>query len=140
MLEESQEGSEWAIRIGDASPPAWGKKRSLSQDDTLEDDPKRRRLDSEYVSRFCHSIPSHPNQPSRFCVVTLVLNILHCLLTLSCLCSFENHVQVREIAAAFQFTPGEVGAYYSRVNQNVERTRRRFEKARKLLDGMSDVE
>lgn len=50
LLEESQEGSEWAIRIGDASPPAWGKKRSLTQEDTLGDNLKRKRADSGYVS------------------------------------------------------------------------------------------
>ena len=44
-IEESQEGSEWAIRIGDAPPPTWSKKRGLSQEDTLEDDPKRNRVD-----------------------------------------------------------------------------------------------
>lgn len=54
--------------------------------------------------------------------------------------SFERDLQVNEIAATFQFTPGEVSAYYFRVNQDAGRTRRRFEKARKLLDGMSDVE
>lgn len=52
-LEESQEGSEWAIRVGDAPPPAWSKKRGLSQEDTLEDDPKRKRVDSGCVFRFC---------------------------------------------------------------------------------------
>jgi hypothetical protein len=54
--------------------------------------------------------------------------------------SLEHDPQVKEIATAFQFTPSEVAAYYVRVNQNTERTRRRFEKARKLLDDMSDVE
>ena len=49
LLEESQEGSEWAIKIGDASPPAWGKKRSLSQEGASEVDPKRKRVDSGYV-------------------------------------------------------------------------------------------
>ena len=48
-LEESQEGSEWAIRIGDAPPPAWGKKRSLSQEERPEDDFKRRKLESGCV-------------------------------------------------------------------------------------------
>jgi phage gp36-like protein len=47
---------------------------------------------------------------------------------------------VREVAAAYRFDPTEVAEYYLRVNQNAERTRRRFEKARKLLDEMSDVE
>lgn len=45
-LEESQDGGEWAIRVGDAPPPVWGKKRSLSQEDTLEDEPKRQKVDS----------------------------------------------------------------------------------------------
>ena len=57
-----------------------------------------------------------------------------------CRPSFEDHARVKEIATAFQFTLNEVGAYFVRVNQDVERTRRRFEKARKLLDGMSDVD
>ena len=133
LLEESQDGGEWTIRIGDSPPPTWGKKRALSQEDTLEGDLKRKRLDSEYVFRFRHSPPLHPR-------ITLILNILHYLLTLPCRSSFEHHAQVREIATAFQFTPDEVDAYYSRVNQDAERTRRRFEKARMLLDAMSDVE
>jgi hypothetical protein len=52
LLEESQEGSGWAIRIGDASPPAWGKKRRLTQEDALEDGPKRKRVESGYVFWF----------------------------------------------------------------------------------------
>ena len=124
-LEESQEGSEWAIRIGDAPPPAWGKKRSLSQEGRLEDDSKRRRLDSGCVFHSSHPKPS---------------SIMYCSLTPFSRSSFEHHVRVKEIATRFQFTPSEVGAYFSSVNQDVERTRRRFEKARELLDGMSDVE
>jgi hypothetical protein len=54
--------------------------------------------------------------------------------------SLEHDLQVNEIATTFQFTPSEVAAYYVRVNKDAGRTRRRFEKARKLLDGMSDVE
>ena len=100
-------------RIGDSPPPTWGKKRTLSQEDRLEGDFKRKRLDSEYVFRFRHSPPLHPR-------VTLIPNILPCLLTLPCWSSFERHAQVREIAAAFQFTPDEVDAYYSRVNQDAE--------------------
>ena len=132
-LEESQEGSEWAIKIGDAPPPTWGKKRSLSQGDTLEGDPKRQRVDSGYVFRFRRLPPLHLR-------VTLIPNILQRLLKLPCRSSVDHHVRVREIAAAFQFTTNEVDAYYSRVDQDAERTRRRFEKARKLLDAMSDVE
>lgn len=56
------------------------------------------------------------------------------------LSSLDHDLQVKDIAAAFQFTPGEVAAYYFGVNQDMGRTRRRFEKARKLLDDMSDVE
>jgi len=58
----------------------------------------------------------------------------------SCWFSLEHDPQVIEIAAAFQFTPSEVAVYYLRANRDTERTRRRFEKARRLLDGMSDVE
>lgn len=54
--------------------------------------------------------------------------------------SLEHDLQVNEIATTFQFTPSEVAAYYVRVNKDAGRTRRRFEKARNLLDGMSDVE
>lgn len=65
-LQESQEGSEWAIRIGDAPPPTWSKKRSLSQEDTLEDDHKRKRIDIGYVFWFRHPTPH------------LYLNVLCC--------------------------------------------------------------
>lgn len=54
--------------------------------------------------------------------------------------SLEHDPQVKDIAAALQFTPSEVAAYYFQVNRDAGRTRRRFEKARKLLDDMSDVE
>jgi hypothetical protein len=54
--------------------------------------------------------------------------------------SIDDGACAREVAAAYRFDPTEVAEYYLRVNQNAERTRRRFEKARKLLDEMSDVE
>ena len=54
--------------------------------------------------------------------------------------SIEDDLSIRDIATAYRFTPTEVGEYYIRVDQNADRTRRRFQKARKLLDEMSDVE
>ena len=57
-----------------------------------------------------------------------------------CWFSLEHDPRVEDIATTFQFTTSEVAVYYLRVNRDTERTRRRFEKARKLLDGMSDVE
>lgn len=54
--------------------------------------------------------------------------------------SLEDDDSVREIAAVYRFTSAEVGEYYLLVNRNIGRTRRRFEKARRLLDEMSDVE
>ena len=77
LLEESQEGSEWAIRIGDALPPAWGKKRSLTREDTLVEEPKRKRVDSGYVS--CPP-PSRLFQLAPLPGVTSVPCILQCLL------------------------------------------------------------
>jgi len=76
------------------------------------------------VPPFCHPVLPHPTFADGFPHRS----------------GFENHLLVREIAATFQFTPDEVGAYFSLVNQDAKRTRRRFEKARKLLDTMSDVE
>ena len=131
LPEESREGGEWAIRISDASHPGWGKKRGLAQEDPLGDGAKRKRVDSGYAFRS-----------------------FACSSKLRCLCSFylgpladalsrfsiEDDPCVRDIAAAYQFTPAEVGEYYLRANRNTGRTRRRFEKARELLDAMSDVE
>jgi hypothetical protein len=75
-LLESQEGGEWAIRIDNASPPALGEKSSFTQEDTLEDNPKRERADPGYVSwsivypgpllyRVSHSLPVSCNVCSR---------------------------------------------------------------------------
>ena len=54
--------------------------------------------------------------------------------------SVEDDDGVREIAAVYRFTTVEVAEYYLRVNRDTERTKKRFEKARKLLDEMSDVD
>jgi len=62
-MEESQEGSEWAIRIGDAPLPVWGNKRGLPQEDTLEDDHKRKKVDPGCVFRFQYSVHAH-HQPT----------------------------------------------------------------------------
>ena len=134
ILEESQEGSEWAIRIGDAPLPAWGKKRSLSQEGALEGDRKRKRIDSGCV------FPLFRSALSPTCPFAGVLPLPRPLADALCWFSLERDPQVEEIATAFQFTPSEVAVYYLRVNRDTKRTRRRFEKARKLLDGMSDVE
>lgn len=69
-FEESQEGSEWAIRIGDAPPPAWGKKRSLPQEDLVEDNPKRKRIDSRYVPKSHHPFLVRPNRLRFFVLLT----------------------------------------------------------------------
>ena len=130
-LEESQEGSEWAIRIGNAPPPAWSKKRSLTQEDTLEDDRKRKRAVIGYV--FWPLV-----DPFTECYIGSLYIVLHAdVLSRP---SIEADLCVREIATVYRFTPAEVGEYYLRVNRNTGRTRKRFEKARKLLDVMSDVE
>lgn len=70
-LEESQEGGEWAIRIGTAPPPSWNKKRALSREDTLVDDPKRMKVDSGYVLRSRYLVIVYPNR-SLFPGVTFV--------------------------------------------------------------------
>lgn len=134
-LEELQEASEWAIRIGDAPPPVWGKKRSLTQEDTPEDGPKRKRVDSGYVfwSLVYLSWPSCRVLPPLLVPCTTRSRYLSRP-------SIEDDSCVREVAAVYRFTPAEVGEYYLRVNRNKGRTTRRFDKARKLLDAMSDVE
>ena len=65
ILDESQEGSEWAIRIGDAPLPGWGKKRSLSPEGALENEHKRKRIDSGCVFQSHHSVLPVTNWPLR---------------------------------------------------------------------------
>ena len=81
-LEESQEGSEWAIRVGDAPLPAWNKKRGLSQEGALEDDLKRKRVDSGCVFRFHRSVLPH-HQPTSSVACHTFPEYLRCSLTLS---------------------------------------------------------
>ena len=92
---------------------------------------------------MCPPIPSFCFSPSPadfFGGVSHLPRVFALFANAFCRLSLEHDLQVNEIATAFQFTPDEVAAYYFRVNQDTGRTRRRFEKARKLLDDMSDVE
>lgn len=41
-LDDTEEGTEWAIRIGDLSPPAWGKRKAV--DEGYQDKDKRPRF------------------------------------------------------------------------------------------------
>jgi hypothetical protein len=47
---------------------------------------------------------------------------------------------VVDIASAYRFTVEEVEEYYVGVGQNAERTRRRFEKMRAVLNAMTEDE
>ena len=47
---------------------------------------------------------------------------------------------VELIALRFRFTVEEVNEYYNKVDRNLERTERRFEKMRTILTNLSDEE
>ncbi|KAJ7492807.1 hypothetical protein FB451DRAFT_1123931 [Mycena latifolia] len=105
--ELDEEGSEWAVRVGNSPPPMWGggaQKRRASEDGDYETRTKRPR-------------PDEPISPA----TDIKPGDMHVL-----------DQGIREIANDFRFTVEEVQAYYDRCGE-MGRTRTRFQEMRKVL-------
>ncbi|KAK7064384.1 hypothetical protein R3P38DRAFT_3383000 [Favolaschia claudopus] len=105
--EEEDDGSEWAVRVGNSPPPAWGKRRASADPESMTG-VKRPRPNGPFTSPEAEPMPSTSN---------------------------DMHVvdqAIRQIAAEFRFTVEEVQAHYDRCGE-MGLTRARFEAMRALL-------
>ncbi|KAG6850837.1 hypothetical protein H0H93_008140, partial [Arthromyces matolae] len=113
--EMDEEGSEWTVRIGDAEPPQWAKRKQ--SEELVPQSVQKRARTSEHTPDL--SELNHQN------VVTTIADI---------------HVidqGIRDIAREFRFTIEEVQEYYDRCGE-MGRTRLRFQKMREQLANFED--
>jgi len=108
-MEDAEEGPEWAVRVGDASPPAWGK-RKASDDERDVNKKGRFHRDSTPASSAAsvHAV----NDPS---------TNLHVI-----------DQGILQIARDFRFTIEEVQEYYDKCGEMTQ-TQLRFQRMREEL-------
>ncbi|KAF8078461.1 hypothetical protein FPV67DRAFT_55994 [Lyophyllum atratum] len=119
--EMDEEGHEWMVRIGNAEPPAWAKRKAS---DELEDQ------DGQKRARTNEPGPSDPAvQTGELTPQTLVaIANIHVI-----------DQGIRDIAKEFRFTVEEVQEYYDKCGE-MGRTRARFQKMRQQLSMFEDEE
>ncbi|KAG6911844.1 hypothetical protein DXG01_000091 [Tephrocybe rancida] len=123
--EMDEEGSEWMVKIGDAEPPQWAKRRH-SEEHEGSIGPKRARSEPEQ--------PAQPVQPGLTQTLVAIANI-HAI-------DQGIHVidqGIRDIAKEFRFTIDEVQEYYDKCGE-MGRTRTRFQKMREQLTKFAEDE
>ncbi|KAF8807554.1 hypothetical protein BYT27DRAFT_7189632 [Phlegmacium glaucopus] len=109
-MEDAEESSEWAVRVGDAPPPAWGKRKASDDDET--DVNKRARFHQ-------HSTPT--SRVANINAMNDPTTNLHVI-----------DQGIREIARDFRFTVEEVQEYYDRCGE-MTLTHLRFQRMREEL-------
>ncbi|KAJ7275231.1 hypothetical protein B0H12DRAFT_1086326 [Mycena haematopus] len=105
--EMDEEGSEWAVRVGNSPPPLWGKRRASAEPDGTAGAKRSR--------------PNEAPTPPRSEAKPQSAGDMHVL-----------DQTFRQIAADFRFTVAEVQAYYDRCGE-MGRTVERFRNMRALL-------
>ncbi|KAG5654759.1 hypothetical protein H0H81_003767 [Sphagnurus paluster] len=119
--EMDEEGSEWMVRIGDAEPPTWAKRKSSAEPED-QNGQKRARTGEAGTPPV---IP--PPMSSELTPQTLVaIANIHVI-----------DQGIRDIAKEFRFTVEEVQEYYDKCGE-MGRTRTRFQKMRQQLSKFED--
>ncbi|TFK76951.1 hypothetical protein BDN72DRAFT_884581 [Pluteus cervinus] len=117
--EEMEEADEWAVKIGDAPPPMWAKRKA--GDDQLEGPSEKRMRASDGTLSTQESLqlpPNHPLSPEALVHIAS----LHVI-----------DQSIREIAKEYRFTVEEVQEYYDKCGE-MTRTQTRFQSMRQMLE------
>jgi hypothetical protein len=119
-VEDAEDNQDWAVRIGNESPPIWGKRKASEESDSQN---PFKRLKSKCVIMAATSIPAHrffsdANSIDQGVVVDDGIHLIDRTL--------------QEIATEYRFTLEEVKEFYDQCGE-MERTRTRFQKMRQLL-------
>ncbi|PFH54620.1 hypothetical protein AMATHDRAFT_134906, partial [Amanita thiersii Skay4041] len=108
-LDDGEEESEWAVRVGNAPPPAWGKRKAVEQP---EEQPE---------SKKSHTETSTMEQATLSTQAVMAIANIHVI-----------DQSIREIAKECRFTVEEVQEYYDKCGE-MGNTRVRFQKMRAML-------
>ncbi|KAF9569719.1 hypothetical protein CPC08DRAFT_652670 [Agrocybe pediades] len=117
-LEDNDESQDWAIRIGNAPPPSWAKRKSPHEDENDERN-KRLRLEHEPPHPSQFGMPEH--QPPLPTAALLAIANMHVI-----------DQGIRDIAKDFRFTVEEVQEFYDKCGE-MGMTRMRFQRMREEL-------
>jgi len=122
-MDDMEEGSEWAVKVGSDGPPEWAKRKAI-EEEVEEENPMKRQKTLEFIAgptqNGSQSLPQNE-------LTELNAQELHALAHL--------HVidqGIRDIAREFRFTVEEVQEYYDRCGE-MGRTRIRFQRMRQEL-------
>jgi len=118
-MDDIEEGSEWAVKVGSDAPPEWAKRKATEEAD--EENPVKRQKTMEFIA------PAQNGSQNIGPTGQLNAEDLHAIANL--------HVidqSIRDIAREFRFTVEEVQEYYDRCGE-MGRTRIRFQKMRQEL-------
>jgi len=119
--ELEDDGTEWAVRIGNAPPPMWSSKKRERESDQDNDYNKRPRLESGTTTAVS-AVQALSDQSSLPSSTLLTIAKLHVI-----------DQSIREIAKDFRFTVEEVKEYYDKC-ADMLKTRLRFQKMREELN------
>ncbi|KII93243.1 hypothetical protein PLICRDRAFT_384450 [Plicaturopsis crispa FD-325 SS-3] len=108
-VEDTEEGSEWAVRIGNEPTPPWAKRKASEELDGAGSK-RQKTAERNEVPVLTWQAAVEPLDPD-----------LHMI-----------DLGIREIATEFRFTPEEVKEYYDRFG-DMERARNRFMRMREEL-------
>ncbi|KAM6498253.1 hypothetical protein JOM56_006201 [Amanita muscaria] len=103
-LDECEEEEEWAVRVGNAPPPLWGKRKAMEE---LEEPQENKRSRNE-----------EPQLSTQALVAIASIHLID--------------QSIRDIAKDYRFTVEEVQEYYDKCGE-MGRTRARFQRMRELL-------
>ncbi|TFK41009.1 hypothetical protein BDQ12DRAFT_418735 [Crucibulum laeve] len=115
---DDNEEPDWAVKVGDAPPPPWSKRKAIDESGEVPNNPHKRARSNE----------THPQFVSRSGQLETLSN--------SALMALANiHVidqSIRDIAKEYRFTIEEVQEYYDKCGE-MGRTRSRFQRMREEL-------
>jgi len=137
-MDDMEDETEWAVRIGDSSPPTWGKRKAL--DEGYQDKDKRSRFQTFvfllFSSTLSHLIPWALNRtPLAHGSTVHPPEESTALPTAALMAIASMHVidqGIRDIAKEFRFTLEEVQEFYDKCGE-MGVTRSRFQRMREEL-------
>ncbi|KAF8973716.1 hypothetical protein BDZ97DRAFT_388268 [Flammula alnicola] len=115
-MDDTEEGTEWAVRVGNASPPAWGKRKATDEGNPDKD--KRPRLQQELLTDGPALHTTNSSLPTAALVAIANMHVID--------------QGIRDIAKDFRFTVEEVQEFYDKCGE-MGLTRSRFQRMREEL-------